>query len=1058
MKLDALGKVRERARRLAQDIDPRAKDRLDEARERIEVGKRVLRDEIDRAAATRLGDAARLTGSVGKITRTMIELAPHVIDELDRAKSELVDDKQLAKIAPRIDAALAQLGIEEPLLGDLVGGLGAGGGVQKPAERPILDDAAKLRTMFDEFPVRERTIVPKLSAAKARTLSTQLAATLSGSKKLASVLQTESQTEAQTETRPQPSGLSQLVPDGLGVMPKVDPVIDNARSVVETVDKVAEGVENVVETLEVSTDRDLRERVVGRITRQIDRVREELAPGSAQRTVTLPQVAAQTSTKPTPTPQVVAPQTQVAPQIDTPQQLTPVAPITTTPRIEVRTEPSQSTGLGLAGWFARLDLDDDREIAEPTLASLPTSVAPVITAIAGATTPSVAKSGKTSRSDDRTTSKVKPEQRTKPPATKPTPVAKTRPTALESTGPTQTTAVVVKPNQPVTVPTPTPRTPTLVVQPNLPPPVPTQKQAPVQGKQRLGRALARAVRGCTATRRLDITARAPSCRSRRSSVAQRAVARDHGVRRVSSVSRRSSRRCLASRPDDADRRTQPTVAASAEIPVAPTQTQARSCRTRADGTGDGATAKTELDGRRPRGAADHPATQTVENTPIEQREQLAKQEADKVRTAEHRAKAKLAADKVAKERRENQRRANTSRKAGAARTKASRHTRNRKQQVSRKAVDQVALLKQQFATFKQAQENRLVQLLQQSKTTLATQFAESKTKQLAALTTGREQIVAAQPRERTSLDDRIKREKVLEDQKFATGCTERKGLATKVKANHTKIKNDAIRDAKDICTDGCADFHRTGERLATEAIETANREAEDLLSQGRQAAQAAASRVRSAQSAEAKPGEVERAAKAASKTELAGWQSKARERRAQGQTEARGIRADYKAKADQLKLDTGEAIKQHEASEEREHAAEDKQCATDLETLEKIRVAAHTHFDSVVTDFDSQCKIELEAYDDHVQTQTAVILKEVDTQHREAVKELEADHAQKIEGVKTDVNTKLGEFENKLKTATTRDVAQLYKELGTLQKGIDDQVATVVERSFSRSAAYSTCS
>ncbi|HEY5937506.1 MAG TPA: hypothetical protein VIU61_22825, partial [Kofleriaceae bacterium] len=137
MKLIDTDKVLEKARRLAQDVDPRVKERVEEARERIEVGKQVLREELDRAAAAKLGDAARRTGSVGKVTRTMIELAPTVIDALDRAKSDLVDDKQLARLAPRIDDALAQLGIDEPLLGDLVvgkrdgrddlGGLGTGG-------------------------------------------------------------------------------------------------------------------------------------------------------------------------------------------------------------------------------------------------------------------------------------------------------------------------------------------------------------------------------------------------------------------------------------------------------------------------------------------------------------------------------------------------------------------------------------------------------------------------------------------------------------------------------------------------------------------------------------------------------------------------------------------------------------------------------------------------------------------------------------------------------------------------------------------------------------------
>ena len=343
LKLFDSDKLLEKARRLVQDVDPQAKARLEEARQRIDVGKQVLRDELDRAAASKLGDTARRSGAVGKVTQTMIELAPTVIADLDRATSELVDAKQLAKVAPRIDAALNQLGIEEPLLGDLVpgvgvdslglGGLGSGG-VSEQKPKPVSDDVAKLTAMFEEFPVRERTIVPKISATKARTIATQLAARLSGGKKLDGDTQNDANeaneaNEASTQidlsisppvTAQVPNGLAVpnwLVPNNVpnditGAVSRVTNGVPNgilnallpngntngnsntngnangnAMSIGDAFENVVENpAEALIDSLEAvaqaTADQDVRQRVVGTITRQIELVRQTLAPNTKE--------------------------------------------------------------------------------------------------------------------------------------------------------------------------------------------------------------------------------------------------------------------------------------------------------------------------------------------------------------------------------------------------------------------------------------------------------------------------------------------------------------------------------------------------------------------------------------------------------------------------------------------------------------------------------------------------------------------------------------------------------------------------------------------------------
>ncbi|MEJ7601157.1 MAG: hypothetical protein WKG01_24855 [Kofleriaceae bacterium] len=1075
MKLsDSVDRIREKALRRAQDADRQLKEQLEEARARLQAGKQVLHAELDKAGAARLADDMRRTGNVGKMTQTMVELAPKLLGDLDRASAELVDGKALARVAPKVDSMLQQIGVEEPLLGDLIGGLGAANGISERDR--TREREARTRALLEDMPIVERTIVPRISATKARTIATQLAAKLRTDRKQERVDAAETKQDGATSLG-QVAG--QVVEQITGQVTDtiVAPI---AAQVTEVIDATQTEVENVTGSMLGNTP--LR-RAVGDLRSQVQQLRAELLPSRESLRVSAPSNtadgsdqlaggAARTTNGPSKTDDNDSSRREPLPgpsrtPLASPQIRLPAIPT----RIEVRADQlSPPTGLGLARWFEQLELEGDRELPAPTLSQLP--IVPILPVLAGAmptslTPPKLAEVTATSTRTARLLpSLVKPKR-------------------LRSTGPTQSSAVVTggaktvptsrngdrsqvaQPTKPSTRSQPTnlstPSQPA-VVQPPQPtqPAQPTAVQPPVQPpKQTSTNRLARAFD--TGRRMVDRLGRELEINHGSTQLPQQLVqlAATEASRELTEPPPRvveiaSNQRARLPLIDAVlpTLRTEARTASTTttELPIPPVTPIVKPTLPRPLARVD-ATQLDTVTGREEQQV--QLAVQKVTTAPEDQRELLAQHEAAKVKQAEQRARGKLTAEKAKTDRREGKRRANTSKKANTARTQANRHSQQRSNQVKKRQVDQVALLKEQFAKLKLAQEKRLAELLTSSKVTLGLQFQASKEKQLTALSDGRTLITDAHTRERKSLADRITNEKATEDQNYKTGCADRAKLATQVKANHTKIKTDAVRDANKICTDGCRDFHTIGERLAGEAIATANREADGLLQQGRQAAQAAANRARAALPADAAKADGDRAANGASRAELATWQHKARDRRAEGVTEAKQIRADYKAKAEQLKSETQDIIKQHEASEQREHAAEDKQCATDLETLEKIRVAAHQHFDSVLTDFDAQCQIEVAAYDDYVQTQTAVITREVETQHKAAVQELETDHAQNIEGVKTEVNGKLAEFETKLGTATTRELTGLYKELGTLQQGIDDQVGTILRTSFQRSQAYS---
>jgi len=183
---------------------------------------------------------------------------------------------------------------------------------------------------------------------------------------------------------------------------------------------------------------------------------------------------------------------------------------------------------------------------------------------------------------------------------------------------------------------------------------------------------------------------------------------------------------------------------------------------------------------------------------------------------------------------------------------------------------------------------------------------------------------------------------------------------------------------------------------------------------------------------------------------MASWQKKAADRRQRGQDEAKQIRADYKRKADELQEHTKTVIKGHEDSEKRENDLEDAAYKRDLETYEQIRQQAYKDLDGILTDFDLQAQNELDAYDDYVQTQTAVIKKATADEFRTATEELQKDHDAKSETVRNEVTTKLGDFETKLNGATQKELATLAKEFNGRPASNDTSAAKVTGRSMTR--------
>ena len=195
-------KLFEKAIRLDQDADRRLAERLEEAEARLDAGKEILALELDQATAKQLAKAARKNGTVGKLTQTMVELAPDITDqatlaaqqaiaELDRARSALATTGQLAQIAPRVDGVMQKLGVRDSVLGDLIAD------EQSPAPTSPIARLAGSGDFLSRFglgglavrngqassnttpsavveEVAERTIAPKLSAEQGRVVAGKL--------------------------------------------------------------------------------------------------------------------------------------------------------------------------------------------------------------------------------------------------------------------------------------------------------------------------------------------------------------------------------------------------------------------------------------------------------------------------------------------------------------------------------------------------------------------------------------------------------------------------------------------------------------------------------------------------------------------------------------------------------------------------------------------------------------------------------------------------------------------------------------------------------------------